>query len=409
MASALLVRQTHSITAGTIETRVRGVSVPTEAWLTAAKSLHVSVNPETSSLPWTAELPDQMTLFESAGIGMSKEETCRTYMAMQRLQEKYDLKMVRFFGKVFGTTADYLIIEACLNPSAHKPPSTVGATPPEMPGIGLNAGTYFVAPSAVEEFVQLEDVTPEAMLAAMKIRKYFTGNLDAPVSCYPAFPGNEATYLRAQIARIAQATAVKPANALMVDEASEETPKPLIANPEYTAPDALPAAESWVHAYGGILTIGRCTNVPKVVSEGDEDGEAEELEEEVDPLKLISEDPPVATFGQEEGNELTAWTTKMYNTEIAQYAVAIAKSNRWPGAYTAIAKSGDKSSCVYFGWGQECAGQSFTLESFPPVAIESAATDEAADVAVESENALFKEIDEAKLAASNTEYEATEA
>ena len=41
------------------------------------------------------------------------------------------------------------------------------------------------------------------------MRKYFTGELDAPVACYPGFPGPESAYLRAQIARIAQATAVR--------------------------------------------------------------------------------------------------------------------------------------------------------------------------------------------------------
>ena len=94
-------------------------------------------------------------------------------------------------------------------------------TPPEPPGVGLNAATYFVAPSAVDEFVQLEDVTPEAVLTAMKVRKYFTGELTAPVACYPAFPGPESAYLRAQIARIAQATAVKPVGSLMIEESEE--------------------------------------------------------------------------------------------------------------------------------------------------------------------------------------------
>merc|ERR1719217_285545 len=242
-----------------------------------------------------------------------------------------------------------------MNPAAHKPPSAPGATPPEPPGVGLNSATYFVAPSAVDEFVQLEDVTPEAVLAAMKIRKYFTGDLSAPVNCYPAFPGSEAAFLRAQIARIAQATAVKPAGALIVDEESEATPKPLLPNPEYAVPDSLPAAESWVHGYGGILKIGRCTNVPVVVAE---DEEPPEVEEEVEPLKPISEDAPVATFGEEEGNGIAAWDTRLYGTETPAYAVAIAKSNRWPGAY--------------------------------------------------AENAVFKEIDDAKNTASNTEFEGGE-
>ena len=381
-------------------------TVPTEGYLAAAKTLQKAVDPSTTELPWTAELPAIMSLFEGAGVGMTKEESYRIYMAMARLKETYSLgdAPIRFFGKIFGTKSDYVILEVGRSPAVHKPPSVVGATPPEPPGIGLNAATYFVAPTAVDEFVQLEDVTPEAVLTSMKIRKFFTGDLAAPVACYPAFPGPEASYLRAQIARICQATAVMPSGRLIFDEESEATPKPLILNPEYATPDTLPAADSWCHGYGGILKIGRCTNIPFVPASEDE--EPPEVEEEVEPLKAISEDAPVAgPFGDEEGSELTAWTTKMVGTEFAAYGVAIAKSNRWPGAYAAIAKASQLHGAVYFGWGQEQGGKAFTLEPFPSIAGESAETAEAAEVGVADENALFKEIDEAKLAAANAEGE----
>ena len=67
--------------------------------------------------------------------------------------------------------------------------------------MGLNTYCYFVAPSAASEFVVLEDVTPEQVVAAPGICKFLTGDLSAPVYCYPPFPGSEAGYLRAQIAR----------------------------------------------------------------------------------------------------------------------------------------------------------------------------------------------------------------
>ena len=145
--------------------------------------------------------------------------------------------------------------------------------------------------------------------------------------------------------------------------------------------------------------------MPVVVAEGEDEPE---VEEEVEPLKPISEDPSVATFGEEEGAVLEAWTSRMYDTEFPAYATAIAKSNRWPGAYAAIAKSGDKSSCIYFGYGLENAGKNFTLEAFPPIAAESAETAEADEITTSAENAIFKEIDEAKTVAANTELEAPE-
>ena len=41
-----------------------------------------------------------------------------------------------------------------------------------------------------------------------KVKKLFTGKLEAPVVAYPPFPGNEANYLRAQIARISAGSQV---------------------------------------------------------------------------------------------------------------------------------------------------------------------------------------------------------
>ena len=128
-----------------------------------------------------------------------------------------------------------------------------------------------------------------------------------------------------------------------------------------------------------------------------------EVEEEGEALTGIDGDEPVATYGDDD--VFAAWTTRLYNQTMGAYAVAVAASNRWPGAYAAIAKSGDKSSCIYIGHGIENAGKDFNLEAFPPIASESAETDEADDVALEAENALLKEIDEAKNVAENTPAE----
>lgn len=238
----------------------------------------------------------------------------------------------------------------------------------------------------------------------MKIRKLFTGNLGANVACYPAFPGAEAEYLRAQIARIGQATVVVPQGRIIVDEESEAEPKPLIANPEYAVPESLPGIESWAHGYGGILKIGRCTNVPKPpLADGEEEAEAEELEDEVPPLGSVADDAPVVLFSEEEGDNLPAWSTALHNTLAPAYAVAVAKSNRWPGAYAAIAKTGDKAACIYFGSGHEAAGKVFTPAPPPPIAAESAETEEATEVGLAEENELLQQIDQLKLEAANAE------
>lgn len=398
-------KEKPELPAGSV-TAVNGAVVPTEGLLKLAKALQTSTDPEVTPASYVSELPDQMPMFSWAGVGLSKEETYRIYLAMLKLGKEKELPAVRFFGKIFGTKADYIIVEASGNKEAHKAPSGVaeGATPAEEPGVGLNACTYFVSSSACEEFVQLEDVTPDQVLKSMAIRKYFTGNLDAPVACYPAFPGPEAAYLRAQIARIAQATAVQPAGKLMVDDESEQTyPKPIKESPEYAVPEGLPDLASWVHTYQGILKIGRCTNVPWTPPEGDEEAEPPEVEEETEPLVAIAEDAPVVQFDEE--NALGAWAAKMYHAEFDAYSVAIAKSIRWPGAYAALAKSGDKAASVYFGTGHEATGKAFTPQAPPPVLPESQETEEAPEVELAAENALLKEIDEAKLAAANAEGE----
>lgn len=88
---------------------------------------------------------------------------------------------------------------------------------------------------AGDPWVRLPPVTPQQIIVSQKITRFFTGNLEAPVSlklaCHltvqvvtsPAFPGVEKNLLRAQIARIAAATYVSPKGyyALEADDGEE--------------------------------------------------------------------------------------------------------------------------------------------------------------------------------------------
>ena len=64
-------------------------------------------------------------------------------------------------------------------------------------------------------------MTPQQISVARKIRKFLTGRLDASVVSYPPFPGNEANYLRAQIARISAGTQISPIGFYRFDEENE--------------------------------------------------------------------------------------------------------------------------------------------------------------------------------------------
>jgi radial spoke head protein 4A len=406
-----------SLPPGMIVPATHETIVPTEPWCKSAKALH-KLEPESVPAPATVELPEQMPMFEWAGVGLAQEETYRLYLAMLALKKAHGLVAVRFFGKIFGTKADYVIVEGrAADPAVHVPPSKVGSTPAEAPGVGLNTFCYFVAPSAADEFVLLEDVTPEQVVASSGIRKYFTGELSATVKCYPAFPGPESAYLRAQIARIVAATMVWPLGKFGFDEESELEPKPIVDSPEYAVPDDLSTPDAWVHVYGKVLKNGRTTKVVKPPPAEGEEEEEEDPELEPGPaLESIAGDAPVLSYEgvksepdkAEFPGELGAWTISSYNDKIAKYGVAVAKSNAWPGAYAAIAKSGDKTACLYLGYGHEAKPVAFTPSAPPKIATEAEEAEDVDEPALADENAILKEIDEAKNIANNTEGEAAE-
>lgn len=60
-------------------------------------------------------LPNLMELayfFEQGGIGLSREEMVRIWLAMKDLVDTHPLEHVRFWGKVFGVDQNYIIAEA---------------------------------------------------------------------------------------------------------------------------------------------------------------------------------------------------------------------------------------------------------------------------------------------------------
>lgn len=186
---------------------------------------------------------------EQAGVGLSAEESFRIYLALKQLVEQQPVHTCRFWGKILGLRRSYLVAEVefregeeegeeeegeellegaeALEPPGGeeegeedeekvadavpkpqwKPPPAV---PKEESRTGANKYLYFVCAEPGRQWARLPHVTPAQIVCARKIRKFFTGHLDAPVVSYPPFPGNEANYLRAQIARISAATHISP-------------------------------------------------------------------------------------------------------------------------------------------------------------------------------------------------------
>jgi len=387
-----------------------GAVEPTSKWLAQTKALF-----KVDTADVDEEIPnviEENGFFSWAGVGLADETAHSLFLAMTKLKNdaSLGLKAVRFFGKVLTTGKPYYVVEGILaKPEPGPAYSELGPAHPEPSGTGLNSCVYFVSNDVCEDFTMLPDVTPPQVLAATKIKKYFTGSLSAPVACFPPFPGDESCYLRAQIGRIAAATVLVPSGKLAVDEESEAVPKPVIKAEEYAPvePAEMASGDNWVHLYGGVLAIGRLTNPPKPEPEEGEEPEEENLEEEVAPLGPISGDKAVVV--NEEGEDVVpAWSFKLCFTQGANYTVAVATSRAWPGAYSVAVQKADKCASVYFGYGVPYTGTTFTQHAPPPIMGEAADAEELPDVTLFAENELLKSIDEAKIIASNTEAEPEE-
>ncbi|CAL8348608.1 unnamed protein product [Gadus morhua 'NCC'] len=348
---------------------------------------------------------------EQAGVALGgREEMQRIFLALKQLVDSQPLQRCRLWGKVMGTESHYIVAEAeyregdeeeeqspeeapeneerdadvddekegaeegiaLLPQSTYKP---LPAAPKEANGTGVNKYVYYVCTEPGLPWVKLPPVTPAQINAARHIRKFFTGRLDALICSYPPFPGHEANYLRAQIARISAGTQVSPQGFYQFreEEEEEEPDAPRNSyeqNPDFEGAPIPKMAESmsnWVHHVQHILKQGRCTWVnlaAKPEEELDEDGEAEEKEEEPDePDPEVG--PPLLTPLSEdkEIRDTPPWSAKMSSTLNPQYAVAVLRSNLWPGAHAYAC--GKRFENIYAGWGLKCAG-GFYMPSLPP-------------------------------------------
>ena len=149
--------------------------------------------------------------------------------------------------------------------------------------------TFLLLSSAGKPWIKLPAVTPAQISAARRVKKFLTGSLDAPVVTFPPFPGNEANYLRAQIARVSAGTHISPLGFYQFDEEEEEEEEGAVRDNfvENIDFEGIPVRElcdptlaNWVHHVSHILPQGRCSwwnpNSDKGEEEFDEDEEDED-------------------------------------------------------------------------------------------------------------------------------------
>uniref|UniRef100_A0A8C7NB99 Radial spoke head 6 homolog A n=1 Tax=Oncorhynchus kisutch TaxID=8019 RepID=A0A8C7NB99_ONCKI len=382
-------------------------------------------------------------LLEQAGVGLGREETLRVFLALKQLVNSQPLARCRLWGKILGTEGNYLVAEGeyrdeeegideetaedaegepqdddeeaeidTLPRSTFKPPPVV---PKEDNRTGVNKFTYFVCRESGLRWMRLPTVTPTQITAARHIRKFFTGRLDAPIVSYPPFPGNEANYLRAQIARISAGTQVSPLGFYQFgeeegEEEDEGARHSFEENPDFEGipvPEMAESLSTWVHHVQHILQQGRCVwvNLADKPEDDFEEEADEEVKEEADePEPEVG--PPLLTPLSEDAEITTSppWSAKMSSTLISQFAIAVLRSNLWPGAYAYA--SGKKFENIYFGWGLKFAGEAYT-PTFPTMPQREYTSGpeitEALDPSLEEEQALKAAMEEQKAAQDETE------
>ncbi|OMJ69194.1 hypothetical protein SteCoe_33151 [Stentor coeruleus] len=312
----------------------------------------VEVTPE--ALPAISDIMEDRQLLRWAGIDLGEEECWRLRQALKKLVKEKSAKDIRFWGKIYGTEKDYYVVEGQgeAGEEEERPPDF------EKKGEGVNQFTYWVTDSAFNNWNELPDVTPAQLKVARKIRKLFTGNLNAPVVSNPHFPGKEKELLRAQIARITHGTMLEPKG---LHKLVEDNPNEIEneEEPVYLTTTQLKDQNNWLHALPGILKCGRIVHMdPEVPDDADIDIEILKAQQiEKDPfemrLKPIVKDAEVPTLGkgwvQRYVNDPQEYIEKVPKKGTCTFAVNVMRSLWWPGVI--IVQQNEKWLHFYMGNG----------------------------------------------------------
>ncbi|XP_070273631.1 radial spoke head protein 4 homolog A isoform X1 [Myotis yumanensis] len=387
--------------------------------------------------------------FEQAGVGLGTDEIYRICLALKQLTDTHPIQRCRFWGKILGLEMNYIVAEVEFHEgedeeeveeedvteerdngesegeededelprSLYKAPQPI---PKEESRTGANRYVYFVCNEPGRPWVKLPSVTPAQIVIARKIKKFFTGRLDSPIISYPPFPGNESNYLRAQIARISAGTHVSPLGFYQFGEEEGEEEEEVESgrdnfeeNPDFEGIQVVDLVESlsnWVHHVQHILPQGRCNwfnPIQKSEEEEEEDDEEKEEEKGEEPDYIEQEvGPPLLTPISEdlEIQNIPPWTTRLSSNLIPQYAVAVLRSNLWPGAYAFC--NGKKFENLYIGWGHKYSPDSYAPPVPPPACQEypnGPEITEADDPSVEEEQAFRTAQEAAVLPAKENE------
>lgn len=120
---------------------------------------------------FVADIAGEAQLFEEAGIGLAKEEVFRLAVSIDKLSKDKKLTTARFFGKIFGTNANYYICESDMKReeqgdqqppaeeenAADKTKPKAAAKIPVEKNVGANRYIYWVTTSGMYLFCYLDN------------------------------------------------------------------------------------------------------------------------------------------------------------------------------------------------------------------------------------------------------------
>lgn len=319
----------------------------------------------------------EMDKLKWASVGFSEPESFAIACSLRQLATVEGLEQVRFWGKILGTKQDYYVAEGKAPFAGEDLADDI-----EKPGEkGLNFYTYWVTTSmysVATDWVMLPLATKDLVRQARKVKKLFTGDLEAPVITHPHFAGVEKHLLRTQIARISAGTVLAPKGYFKIEGEGEEAAV-VPAGPAgegeeggYTFPLAkeLASPDMWVHAREHIFKTGKTTAEPKPEEEGEgEDGGAalKRYEENVlsdpvvAPIRQVSEDAVptgpswsvTASYDPTERAKLVPGEEGEPATEVvSSYQVVAVKSLRWLGATCVYQDAHFVNIYCGYGWPQ---------------------------------------------------------
>jgi len=405
-----------------------------------ARSLKKIFQRQVSSFHQTAppNVIEQQANFAEGGFGLGSHETHQIYFSIQKfLQDHRNIGDCRFWGKILGLDANYYILEcleqetkiqsieseidrpastSSLPKSSFEPPQTI---PAEL--LGPNRHSYYVATTLTGEYNRLPNVEPSWILAARKITKYFTGDLNAPVHSYPNFIQTEACLLRAQIARISSNIYIAPSGALKEgneddeeeedyegsDDMSQNNDLAFDADFEALSAVQLQHRENWVHSRAHLSSLqGRTTywkppKAEKSITEEEEEEDFDEEDEvdenpevEVQRLRSISRDglPDHNEDLEELPMKDSLWTSRL-SSNISGHKIAFMISNVWKGAVTYGKKLDGKQQfeTVYIGMGVKTEELNYSPEELPKFMVENDLMEETKDCIEQTDPTIEEE------------------